>query len=134
MTDAALALQKAIHVALVADAGVGAIAGDRVFDAAPRDPVFPYVTLGDIATSDWSTGTEIGAEHRLTLHAWSRGRGKAEAALLVAALEAALHDAALTLVGHVLVNLRFVAAEVRQERDGVTWHGIARFRAVTEVA
>lgn len=132
MTDASLALQKAVYATLLADAGVGAVIGDRVYDAAPRDTAFPYVTLGDIATSDWSTGSEAGAEHRVTLHAWSRGRGKAECAAILGAIEAALHDAALTLDGHTLVNLRFLAAEMRRERDGITWHGTARFRAVTE--
>lgn len=132
MTDASLALQKAVHAVLLADAGVSAAVGDRIYDAVPRDPAFPYLTLGDIATSDWSTGTELGAEHRLTLHVWSRGRGKAECAAALGAIEAALHDAALSLDGHTLVNLRFVAAEVRRERDGITWHGVARFRAVTE--
>ena len=36
MSAAGLALQKAIHAALVADAGVGALVGDRIFDVVPR--------------------------------------------------------------------------------------------------
>jgi hypothetical protein len=129
-----LALQKALHAALVADAAVAALVGARVFDAAPRDATFPYVTLGDARASDWSTGTESGAEHRLTIHAWSRSRGKAECWAVLAALRAVLDDAALALDGHALVNLRIAADEVGRERDGITWHGTARLRAVTEPA
>jgi hypothetical protein len=48
------------------------------------------------------------------------------------AIEAALHDAALTLEDHALVNLRFEFADVLRERDGITWRATMRFRAVTE--
>ena len=132
MPDASLSLQKAVYAALIADAGVGAVLGDRIFDAAPRNAAFPYATFGDARVGDWSTGTEDGAEHRLVVHVWSRERGKAECFAALDAIRTALHDAALDLDGHVLVGLRFEAAEVGLNRDGITWHGVARFRAVTE--
>jgi hypothetical protein len=132
MPHPSLALQKAVFAALIADAGVGALVGDRIHDAAPRNAAFPYVTFGDARVADWSTGTEAGEEHRLTLYVWSRERGKAECWAAVEALRAALHEAALDLEGHALVNLRFEAADVGQDRDGITWRGVVRFRAVTE--
>jgi hypothetical protein len=132
MTHASLALQKAVFAALVADPGVGALVGDRVHDAPPGEPAFPYVTIGDTRVSDWSTGTETGAEHRLTLTVWSRERGKRECYAVMEAIEAVLHDAALTLEDHTLANLRFEFADVTRERDGITWRATMRFRAVTE--
>lgn len=132
MPHPSLALQKAVFAALVADANVGALVADRIFDAAPRNAAFPYLSFGDARIGDWSTGTEEGAEHRLALHVWSRERGKAECWALIEAVRAALHEAALDLDGHALVNLRFEAAEVGQDRDGITWRGTVRFRAVTE--
>jgi hypothetical protein len=132
MTHPSLALQKAVVAALVADSGVGTLIGDRIYDATPRDATFPYVTVGQVNTTDWSTGTEDGAEHALTLHAWSRERGKRECYAISAAVEAALHDAALSLDGHALVNLRFEFAETRRDPDGITFHTAMRFRAVTE--
>ncbi|SDB31582.1 DUF3168 domain-containing protein [Bauldia litoralis] len=134
MTHPALALQKAVFAALVADGDVGAVLGDRIHDAPPRNATFPYASFGEARASDWSTGTEAGTEHRLTLQVWSRERGKAECWRALEAIRAALDDAALTLDGHALVNLRFEAAETRRERDGITWRGVARFRAVTEPA
>lgn len=127
-----LALQRAVHAALVTDAAVAALIGDRVFDAAPRGTTYPYVTLGEARATDWSTGTESGAEHRLAVHVWSRSRGKAECWALLAALRAALDEAGLTLDGHALVSLRIATEQVGQERDGITWHGTAQIRAVTE--
>ncbi len=85
------------------------------------------------AILDWSTGTETGAEHRLTLHVWSRERGKSECLAVMEAVEAVLHDAALMLDGHALINLRFETADAGRDPDGITWHGVMRFRAVTEV-
>ena len=132
MTSAALALQKAVYAALVADDGVGALIGDRIHDGAPRDAVFPYATIGNATVSDWSTGSEDGAEHRLTLDVWSRAHGKSECHAIADAIRAALHDAALALDGHALVNLRFESADTARDPDGITLHGRLRFRAVTE--
>ena len=134
MPQASFALQKAVVAALTADAPTGALIGDRIYDAAPRDAVFPYLTIGQASLVDWSTGTEAGGEHRLVLHAWSRQRGKKESYAILGAVEAALHDRGLTLDGHALVNLRFEFAEVGRDPDGITYHGVIRFRAVTEPA
>jgi hypothetical protein len=132
MSSPAHALQKAIYAALVDDAGVGALIGDRIHDSAPRNAVFPCVTFGRTTLTDWSTGTEEGAEHRLTLDVWSRRGGKSECHAIADAIRARLNDAALPLDGHALVNLRFESADTARDPDGLTWHGVLRLRAVTE--
>jgi hypothetical protein len=134
MTHPSLALQKAVFAALVADADVGGLIGDRIYDAAPRNATFPYLSFGEASVLDWSTGTEEGAEHRLVLHIWSRERGKKESYGIMAAITPVLHDATLTLDGHRLVNLRFAFGDAGRDADGITWHGVLRFRAVTEPA
>jgi hypothetical protein len=132
-TAAAVALRAAIHDALMTDAPLNALlGGSRVYDEPPQAAAFPYVTLGESRVIDWSTGTERGAEHQLTLHAWSRQGGHKEAHLVAGALLQALDDAPLTLTDHRLVNLRFALADVRRESDGRTYHALVRFRAVTE--
>ena len=144
-TAAAAALRAAIHDALVADTPLNALLGGaHVYDEPPLSAVFPYVTLGEARVTDWSTGTERGEEHQLTLHAWSRQGGHKEAHLVAGALLQALDDAPLILVDHRLVNFRFAladhrlvnfrfaVADVRREADGRTYHALVRFRAVTE--
>jgi Protein of unknown function (DUF3168) len=133
MPTAAVALRAAIHDALVADGPLNAVlGGPKIYDEPPKSAVFPYVTLGEARITDWSTGTESGEEHQLTLHAWSRQGGHKEAHVVAGALLAALDDAALTLDQHRLINLRFALADVRRETDGRTYHALVRFRAVTE--
>jgi len=133
MPTAATALRAAIHDALVADGALSALLGGaRVYDEVPQAAAFPYVTLGEARITDWSTGSEVGAEHQLTLHAWSRQGGHREAHEIAGALLQALDDAPLALDGHHLVNLRFALADIRREADGRTYHALVRFRAVTE--
>lgn len=129
----ALALRAAIHAALLADAPLLALLGaPKVFDVPPKDAGFPYLALGEAVVADWSTATERGTEHALTLHAFSRSGGRAEAYAIAAAVAEALHDMPLALDAHRLANLRATTAEVVREADGRTFHALVRFRAVTE--
>jgi hypothetical protein len=133
MTAPATEVQKAIHAALAGDATLVSLLGDaHVYDHAPPDVPFPYITFGRTSVYDWSTGTESGTEQLLTLHVWSKAKGKKEIHALMAAIGTALNDAALTLNGHHLVNLRLEFSEVLFDEDQSVHHGLLRFRAVTE--
>ena len=133
MPSASWSLQRAIYEALSADAAtIGALGGQRIFDDVPQRSTFPYLTFGQSTLRDWSAGDEEGEEHLLTLHVWSRAEGRRETHELMALLRKALHDQALALEGHRLVNLRHELSEARRDPDGETYHGIVRFRAVTE--
>ena len=132
-TAASASLRAAVHDALTAYAPLTALlGGPKVYDEPPRAAVFPYVTLGEARVSDFSTGSEPGEEHQLTLHAWSRQGGHREAHLIAGTLLQALDDAPLALADHRLINFRFAVADVRREADGRTYHALVRFRAVTE--
>lgn len=133
MAAASLALRQVIYARLIADAAVvAALGGERVYDDVPVRSEFPYLTFGQITERDWSTSTDEGSEHAITLHVWSRGRGRKETDSVLAVVRAALHDQDLAMSGHRLVNLRHEFSETRRDGDGETFHGIARFRAVTE--
>ena len=133
MASSSWSLQRAIYDALLVDAAViGLLGAPRIFDDVPQRSAFPYVTLGQSTVRDWSTGTEAGEEHLLTLHVWSRADGRRETHELMSALRTALHGQPLPLDGHRLVNLRHELSEARREPDGETYHGIVRFRATTE--
>ncbi len=133
LVDAAWSLQRAIYARLVGDRRLtGLLGGARIYDKTPRDVAFPYVSFGRTSTFDWSTDNEAGEEHIFTLHVWSREAGRRQALAVVAAIGAALDDAALTLEHHHLVNLQREYAEVVLEADRLTLHAMVRFRAVTE--
>lgn len=133
MASAGFELQKAIYQSLTADAALTAmLGGARVYDAVPRGAAYPYVTLGQSSWRDWSTGSDDGEEHTLTLHVWSETSGYRETQHIMTRLRERLHDASLVLSGHHLVNLRHEYSEARREPGGESYRGIVRFRAVTE--
>ena len=126
-------LQRGIYQALANSSELGALlGGTRIYDDAPQAASYPFITLGQSLVRDWSTGTEDGAEHLLTLHVWSRAGGKKQVAEIIEAIRAVLHDQPLMLADHHLINLRHEFCEARLDPDGDTFHGIVRYRAVTE--
>jgi hypothetical protein len=135
MASSSAALQAAIYTRLAGDAALSIILGGaRVYDHVPRNAAYPYVAFAGSVERDWSTGSEEGHEHLVTIHAWTRGGGHREADEVLAAVRTALHDHPLALDGWRLVNLRHEFSEVRRDRGGEVFHGLTRFRAVTEPA
>jgi hypothetical protein len=128
------ALLAAMRAALMEHADVQTALGDpaRVYDDPPAEAIFPYVTLGRMEgrPADASGGEAI--EHVITLHAWSRYGGRAEALDVIAALRAALHNAALAIDGRRLILLLASFSDVFRSGDGRTTHGVLRLRAITE--
>ena len=134
MTDAGFALRKAIFARLVADAAiVGLIGPGAVFDEVPRGREPPYLVLGEGTVKDWSTSSDRGHEHQLTLSAWSKEGGARQALAMASAVVACLEAMASALDGHRLVNLLALSTEVRRERERRLLRASIRLRAVTEV-
>jgi len=132
--SSAAELQKAIFAALGANAALTSVVGTRIFDHAPANAAFPYITFGRTSVYDWSTGTESGTEQLFTLHVWSKSKGKKEVLEIMELARETLHDAALELEAHRLVNLRLEFSEARYDDRNEAHHGLLRFRAVTEPA
>ena len=129
--SASWALQKAIRARLTGDAALMAmIAG--VFDHVPQDAAYPYVTIGEDDTRPFAGKTFAGTRHDLTLRAWSRGQGRREAKAIIERLRVLLDGQGLTLDDHALIDLRLTATGTTVERDGLTYLGTARLRAVTQ--
>jgi hypothetical protein len=126
-------LQQAVYAVLAASAPLTTLLGGaRIYDDVPQAAPFPHVSLGQTSSNDWGTGTEDGEEHILTLHVWSQAGGRGEAQRIMGAMRDALHTASLTVTGHTLISLRQQFSDVRRDPDGVTIHGLVRYRAVTE--
>ena len=133
MIPSTLALQQAIFATLTtAPALLSLLGAPRIYDAAPQPVAFPFITFGQSTLRDAGTSTEPGDEHLVTLHIWSRGRGRKEAQSIIGIVRALLHDQPLALTDHRLVNLRHDYSDCRRDPDGETIHGTLRLRAVTE--
>jgi len=133
MLNANWSLQKAIYELLSTDPSVLNILGaPRIYDHVPRNAGYPHVVFGEGRSRDWSTATEDGDEHVVTMRVWSEGSGKRENAEIIAVIRSVLNASELTVDGHHLVNLRHEASEIQRHGDGDVWRGLIRYRAVTE--
>ncbi len=133
MTDAMFAAQDAVYDTLQANAGVQAVLGNptRVYDHVPTNAVFPYLTLGETSVTAYDVKEGTGMDAVMTLHVWSRYRGHKEVKDILKAVHAALHRATFSVAGQNFIDCRFESAETVQEADGLTYHGIARYRILT---
>ena len=126
-------LQKAVVERLATSPDVLAITGPgRIFDRLITRAEPPYLVLGEITSSDFSTGDSEASEHRFEIEAWSKQNGRKQAVELADAVRAALHDVDLALDGAVLVNLRHERTTGRRAPRAGLHVARLRFRAVTE--
>jgi hypothetical protein len=124
-------LQKAIFTALdgnITDVNSAAIGG--VYDDVPEGAAYPYVVIGEETQENVSTKSSDLHEHTLTIHVWSQYRGRREIKEIMAQVYDLLHDQSLSVTNAVLVDLKQEFSRDLVEGDGITRHGIMRFRAV----
>ena len=123
-------LQKAIFAALNTNVTGLSGANVSVYDDVPQQTAYPYVQIGEETTSNNGTKTLDGNEHTLTIHVWSQYRGRGEIKTIMKSVYDLLHNTAITVTGASLVNVRQEFSTTLAENDGITRHGIIRFRAV----
>ena len=126
-------LRQGIYQALAGNSQVtGLLGGVNIFDDAPVNASYPYLTFGQTTECDWSTGSENGAEHTITLHVWSGADGKTETQAIIETIRAALRVSPIAVDNQHLVNLRHVFSEARHDKLRETYHGIVRYKVVTD--
>ncbi|KQQ37837.1 hypothetical protein ASG19_01675 [Rhizobium sp. Leaf306] len=133
MTSASNALMKAVHARLTGDAALTALVGQGgVHDRLMPKSKLPAIAFGEWETRDYSTGTEPGEAHSLTITVWSQAEGRRQAQEIASRVDTLLHDAALTLEGFVLVSLLRTGSRTRREPNTRYLQVELRYRAVTE--
>jgi hypothetical protein len=133
MSSATSSLQKAIFQKLSADAALTArIGAGGIVDRVIARRAFPCLVIGEIITSDWSTSTEPGEEHLVTLEIWSDKDGHADVQSLATQVRDLLHNQPLPLTGAVLVNLQHLVTRIRREPGSRAHVAMVQVRAVTD--
>ena len=130
MTIKQFALQEAIYTRLNNDSTLTSTYGASVYDEVPEGSSFPYVSIGETTALDYSTNDVDGSEQTMTLHVWSQYRGTKETKNILDRLHDLLHDYSLSVTGANLINLRFDFSDLFRDPDGITRHGVIRFRAI----
>lgn len=99
-----------------------------VSDDAPKDQLAPYITLGENTVMDWGTKLNDGEEITVTLHCWSEYPGKKEAKEILSLMLEALSEPLSVEGGFHVDFARLDMAEVLDDPDGITKHGVLRVR------
>ncbi len=134
-----LELRIAIVAALKASAPLAALlavdpldATPAVFDHAPQDATFPYEVVGEPNGVDHDTDDTLGWDAELVIHQFSRFRGFEEVERIQRENDDALNRTEPVLVDGRIVTLHRVSVDGVLDPDGLTRHGIHRFRAIIE--
>ena len=125
-------LQKAIYSRLsggsITDENDQAITG--VFDDVPEGTAYPYVVIGEETATNIGTKDKDMHEYTQTIHVWSQYRGMRDVKEIMEQIYTLLNDYSITVSGASAITLRHEFQTVLLEDDGITRHGIMRFRVV----
>lgn len=121
---------KAVYVALDATSGLTGI----ISESLSNDDPFPKIWIEDGGADDWSNKDDNGLEAFVNLHVGSQKEGTKEIRGLMDKCHSALHNVDLVLANGQSVLCQFVRHDVVIDSDGITRHGIMRFKLlVSEV-
>ena len=133
MSDVTSQITSKVFKTLSADAALQELLGNnRVFDKIPDRIEPPYVVLGSINATDWSTATEAGRVVSFAIHTWSDSADRREVSAIQSEVNRSITEDLQSLDSHHLVNLRMLFSETRREPISSHFHGLSRFRCVTE--
>lgn len=142
------ALQAAIYsrlsgftalTALLSTHDYGGTVLPAIYDQVPQvdDPAsntdFPYIVLGEWTMVENDTDTDTGFDATLTIHTWSRQRGYQECQNVMLQVYNALHRyTGLTVTGYGVSGIHQEFSDLMRDPDGITRHGVQRFRIYFE--
>ncbi len=130
-------LQEALFTALCDEPSCAEHFKGQIYDAplpfsGDAAPEGLYLILGDEDAQDWSTGSDQGAVHLVSLNIHAPRRGFAEAKRAAAHISDTLLAGGLTLSRGRVVNVRFVDARTHREEADALRRIEMRFRITLE--
>jgi hypothetical protein len=124
---------KMIYDALVAGS-IGATVYDYVPPQSEGKPLlnFPYVVIGLAGSRPWDTDDLLGKDIDIYLHIWSRYKGTVEMRRIMDHIYSTLHRGNLSITGLHVVDSLLAFSQIYLDPDGVTHHGICRFKLLVQ--
>ena len=104
-----------------------------IYSAVPQGDAEPaFVTMDGFRANRNDTDTETGFDGTIDVHVWTEYEGWKELCTLQTTIYNAMHRTALTVTGHAVIDVQQEFSEMRRDPDGITKHGIQRFRVIIE--
>lgn len=129
LQDPTLELQKIFAAVLTAAATEAA---NRIYDAVPSKPVFPYIRMGTVQVLSEHIESFAGAEVYFTVDAWSQKNGRVEIRRLAKQIVAALDDADLSNEQLAVNSCELDDVQYIDDPDGKTSHAAITFHILTD--
>lgn len=122
--DLDVAFQKSLFTALSGDATLTTLlGGGMVHDSVPKEPVFPYVRIGEDDAVDRSTSCHVIDEITSTVHVFSREPGRVQAKAVARQVRRVM-DAGFAVAGFTLKVRGRATLRVFTDPDGLTAHAV----------
>lgn len=136
MTYSLLILQKTVFDRLSAVSAVTSLlaaGAASIFDYVKQDSVFPYIVIGEHTGIMDGDKVKTGQDCTVTIHVFTKGRGRKETQTIMKAVVEALdrQESTMTAAGFeiVLCNFEFSDIFIDTEDDSNFYpHGVLRFR------
>ncbi|MEM0984641.1 MAG: DUF3168 domain-containing protein [Pseudomonadota bacterium] len=106
----------------------------RVFDDETRAPVFPFIRLERLRTTDAGAIDTPALEHTVTFSTASRWGGRLRAKIGLGRLRYALETQPIAVSGLHVVMQQVTYSDVLRAADRRSFRGVLQFRMITEEA
>jgi hypothetical protein len=127
------ALQKLIFETLSADLLLSYVVGTRIYDRPVPNAAFPFITFGPTSIVPVQDDCLLSRTETFQLDIWSTDQsGKVEAKQICDLVIAALNGVEAELEEGYATDLRVVLAQVMDDPDGKTVHGVVQIEAMID--
>lgn len=120
-------VQRAIYLMLTADIPLMSLI-QGVFDHVDQGQDYPYVVIGEDGAAEWDTDTEQGVESLLTIHSWTRYKGRMQVKTIQEAIYECLHRKEIVIEDAIFYSIFWEFSDSFLDPDGETRHGVCRYR------
>lgn len=124
-------LQQALFTKLNSDNTLTDTLGAAVHDDVPASITYPFINIGADSVLEYGEKSSDGGEHTVVIDIWSQYKGSKECKQIMDRIHDLLHDSSLSVSGFNHINSRFEFSDILRDPDGVTRHGVMRFRVLT---
>lgn len=132
--SAAVALQDAVLSALKADPAVAGYVGDRIYDGAPPDVAYPYISLGAIYFVPESAEDKVLRSENLQIDVWVDKAGRRPAKQIVDAVVDVVEAGGFVLAApYAMTRCDLILARVEDDgSEALLVHGLVQIEAGVE--
>lgn len=124
-------MQQAIYGRLSGDATLVTTLGAAIYDHAPDGADYPYIVIGEVTEATNETMGRTGVDSTVTIHAWSRYQGGKQVKQIHNRIAELLDRWLPTIAGWNVTDFQPEFFEAFRDPDGITRHGVSRFRIHT---